>query len=136
MYGNHSEKGYTEIIKGIRIKTLCYGESMLMTEFLLQKEAILPEHSHPNEQTGYLVKGKIRLFIGETSRELVPGDSWSIEKDVMHRAEILEDSIAIEVFSPVREDYLKFVNDLDSINKPIFTDYYDSKNSQTLKAQL
>jgi quercetin dioxygenase-like cupin family protein len=115
MYGLHSEKGYAEIIKGIRIKTLCYGESMLMTEFLLKKEAILPEHSHPNEQTGYLIKGKIRLFIGDAVLELVQGDSWNIAKDVIHRAEILEDSVAIEVFSPVREDYLKFVNAPDVV---------------------
>lgn len=113
MYGKHSENGYTEIIKGIRIKTLCYGNSTLMTEFLLQKDSILPEHSHPNEQTGYLVKGKIRLFVGDAARDLVPGDSWNIAKEVIHRAEILEDSVAIEVFSPVREDYLKFVNDFD-----------------------
>lgn len=113
MFAIHSSNGYTEIIKGIRIKTLCFGESMLMTEFLLQKDALLPEHSHPNEQTGYLIKGKIRLFIAEAVRELVPGDSWNIAKDVLHRAEILEDSIAIEVFSPVREDYLKFANDFD-----------------------
>jgi len=113
MFAIHSSNGYAEIIKGIRIKTLCYGESMLMSEFLLQKGAILPEHSHLNEQTGYLVKGKIRMFIGETSRELLPGDSWSIGKNVLHRAEILEDSLAIEVFSPVREDYLKFANDFD-----------------------
>lgn len=110
MYGNHSENGYAEIIKGIRIKTLCYGDSMLITEFLLQKDAILLEHSHPNEQTGYLVKGKIRLFIGDAVRDLVPGDSWNIAKDVIHWAEILEDSVAIEVFSPVREDYLKFIS--------------------------
>ena len=110
MFIIHSTNGYTEIIKGIRIKTLCYGESMLMTEFLLQKDAVLPDHSHPNEQTGYLVKGKIRMFIGGASRELVAGDSWNIAKDVNHRAEIMEDSVAIEVFSPVREDYLKFVN--------------------------
>lgn len=116
MFAIHSSNGYTEIINGIRIKTLCHGESMLMTEFLLRKDAILPEHSHPNEQTGYLVKGKIRLFIGDASEELVPGDSWNIAKDVLHRAEILEDSVAIEVFSPVREDYLKFVNDPDIVN--------------------
>ena len=115
MIGIYSAKDYTEIIKGIRIKTLCYGESMLMTEFLLQKDAILPEHSHPNEQTGYLIEGKIRLFIGDVVRELVPGDSWSIAKDEIHRAEILEDSVAIEVFSPVRADYLKFVNDPDVV---------------------
>jgi len=115
MYGTHSENGYAEIIEGIRIKTLCYGDSMLMTEFLLRKDAILPEHSHPNEQTGYLVKGKIRLFIGDAVRDLVPGDSWNIARDLKHRAEILEDSVAIEVFSPVREDYLKFISDPDVV---------------------
>jgi quercetin dioxygenase-like cupin family protein len=115
MFAIHSEFGYTETTKGIRIKTLCYGDSMLMSEFLLQKGAILPEHSHPNEQTGYLIKGKIRLFIGNEVRDLVPGDSWNVAKDLIHRAEILEDSVAIEVFSPVREDYLKFVNDPDVV---------------------
>ena len=113
MYGKHTKNNYTEILKGIRIKTLCHGKSTLMTEFLLQKEALLPEHAHPYEQTGYLVKGKLRLFIGDASKELVPGDSWCIAKNISHRAEILEDSVAIEVFSPVREDYLKYVNDSD-----------------------
>lgn len=108
MYSIYSIEGYTEVLKGIRIKTLCYGQATLMTEFLLQKDAILPEHAHPQEQTGYLVKGKIRLYIGNESRELVPGDSWCIAGDVPHKAEILEDSVAIEVFSPVREDYLEF----------------------------
>jgi len=116
MYGTYSENGYTEVLDGIRIKTLCFGELMLMNEFLLQKDADLPEHSHPNEQTGYLVKGKIRLFIENLARDLMPGDSWNIAKNVRHRAEILEDSVAIEVFSPVREDYLKFVNDPDVVN--------------------
>lgn len=115
MFAIHSEKGYTEIIKGIRIKTLCHGDSMLMSEFLLQKGAILSEHSHPNEQTGYLIKGKIRLFIGNEVCDLAPGDSWNVAKDLIHSAEIIEDSVAIEVFSPVREDYLKFVNDPDVV---------------------
>jgi quercetin dioxygenase-like cupin family protein len=109
MYSIHSLNGYTEIMAGIRIKTLCYGQSTLMTEFLLQKGALLPEHTHPNEQTGYLVSGKIKLFIGDESRELVPGDSWNIAANISHRAEVLEDSVAIEVFYPVREDYLKFL---------------------------
>ena len=116
MYGSHSEKGYIQILEGIMIKTICYGESTLMTEFLLQKDVLLHEHSHPNEQTGYLLKGKIRLFIDGASRELVPGDNWNIAKDVLHHAEIIEDSVAIEVFSPVREDYLKFICDTDIEN--------------------
>ena len=109
MYAIHSANGYTEIIEGIRIKTLCYGQSTLMVEFQLQQGALLPEHSHPNEQTGYLISGKIRLYIDGSFRDLNPGDSWNIAKDIAHRAEILEDSVAIEVFSPVREDYLNYL---------------------------
>jgi len=116
MYGKHSAENYTSVLEGIQIKTLCYGESTLMTEFVLQKDTILPEHSHPYEQTGYLVKGRLRLYIGENSKELVPGDSWNIAKDVLHKADVLEDSVAIEVFSPVRKDYLKYVNDMDIEN--------------------
>jgi quercetin dioxygenase-like cupin family protein len=40
-----------------------------MTEFRLRKGAVLPRHSHPHEQTGYLVKGGIRLFIGTEGHE-------------------------------------------------------------------
>ena len=109
MYGKYSPANYTPILDGIRIKTLCYGESTLMAEFVLQKDAILPEHAHPYEQTGYLVKGKIRLYIGEECKELLPGDSWCIASNLPHKAEILEDSVAIEVFSPVRPDYLNYM---------------------------
>jgi quercetin dioxygenase-like cupin family protein len=80
-----------------------------MTEVLLEKDAKLPEHKHPHEQTGYLVKGKIRLFVDGLATEFSPGDSWNIAGNVSHRAEIAEDSVAIEVFCPVREDYLKFL---------------------------
>jgi quercetin dioxygenase-like cupin family protein len=67
---------------------------------------LLPKHAHPNEQTGYLVKGRIKLTIGNDTLDLKPGDSWCILCNVMHCAEIIEDSLAIEVFSPVRMDYL------------------------------
>jgi quercetin dioxygenase-like cupin family protein len=113
MVGIASENGYTEILPGIRIKTLCYGKAMLMSEFLLQKSALLPLHEHPYEQTGYLVKGNMKLTIGEVSQNILPGYSWSIPAGVSHFAEIIEDSVAVEVFSPVREDYLKFVNQED-----------------------
>lgn len=88
------------------MKTLCYGQRTLMTEFILERDSTLPVHSHPYEQTGYLVKGRIRLKIGAQEYEARPGDSWCIPAGVEHGAQILEDSIAVEVFSPVRPDYL------------------------------
>ena len=97
---------YKEAAPGISIKTTVYGGKTLMTEFKLEKGSLLPDHSHPHEQTGYLVSGKIILYIGDEKFEALPGDSWCIAPDVSHRADVLEDSVAVEVFSPVREDYL------------------------------
>lgn len=115
MFGVNSADGYTEVLNGIRIKTVCFGENTLMTEFLLAKDAILIEHSHIYEQTGYLVKGKIKLFINGVSKVLNQGDSWNIPSNIKHKAEIIEDSVAIEVFSPVREDYKQYVNKDDIV---------------------
>ena len=106
MLQKHSESGYTLAIQGVEQKTLVYGERTLMTEFLLKKGSRLPQHSHPHEQTGYLVRGRIRLLIGSEENDMMPGDSWCIPSGVEHGAESLEDSVAIEVFSPVRKDYL------------------------------
>jgi quercetin dioxygenase-like cupin family protein len=77
-----------------------------MTEFILTKGAALPLHAHPYEQTGYLVKGHIRLKIGGKEFDTHAGDSWNMPMNVEHGAQIVEDSVAIEVFSPAREDYL------------------------------
>lgn len=115
MVGIASQNGYTEVLPGIQIKTLCYGESMLMSEFLLKKGSLLPAHDHPYEQTGYLVNGNIRLTIGEVSQNILPGYSWSIPAGVRHFAEIIEDSVAIEVFCPAREDYLKYMYATDLV---------------------
>jgi quercetin dioxygenase-like cupin family protein len=106
MFQKHNGGGYTLAIPGIERKTLVFGERTLMTEFLLKKGNRLPQHSHPHEQTGYLVKGRIRLSIGSEENDVKPGDSWCIPSGVEHGAGILEDSVAIEVFSPIREDYL------------------------------
>lgn len=106
VFEKHCVHGYETALPGIRMKTLCYGDRMLMTEFLLGQGSTLPMHSHSHEQTGYLVRGHIRLSIGPAEHDAGPGDCWSIPAGVEHGAQILEDSVAIEVFSPVREDYL------------------------------
>ena len=106
MFEKRSGSGYRPALDGIERKTLVHGDKTLMTEFRMRKGAVLPRHSHPHEQTGYLVKGRIRLSIGTEEHEAQVGDSWCIPGGVEHGADILEDSVAIEVFSPVRDDYL------------------------------
>jgi quercetin dioxygenase-like cupin family protein len=106
-----NENGYKQVLPGIKIKTLVYGEKTLFSEFRMKAESILPKHSHYHEQTGYLVDGSIRLTIGKETFDVGPGDSWCIPGNMDHSAEILENSVAIEVFSPVREDYLPGVHE-------------------------
>lgn len=106
MFQKRSENGYIPAIPGIERKTLVYGERTLLAEFNLKAGSQLPKHSHPHEQTGYLVRGRIRLTVRAETYDVKPGDSWCIPTDFEHSAEALEDSLAVEVFSPVREDYL------------------------------
>lgn len=106
MFNERKETGYAEPLAGIRQKTLVFGERTLMAEFILAKGSLLPLHSHPFEQTGYLVKGHIRLKIGGREFDTREGDSWNIPVNVEHGAQIAEDSVAIEVFSPARKDYI------------------------------
>lgn len=106
MINHKSNEGYLENVDGIRQKTLVYGEKTLLVEFRLTGGKSLPLHSHPHEQTGYLVSGKLNMTIGEEQFLFTPGDSWTIPGDLRHGAEVLEDSVAVEVFSPVREEYI------------------------------
>lgn len=106
MFLQHHSDGYLDAVPGIKRKTLAYGASTLMTKFLLGKDSVLPRHSHPHEQTGYLVEGNICLTIGDEQFDVQPGDSWTIPGNVEHGATALTESVAVEVFAPVREDYL------------------------------
>ena len=106
MFCKAGENGYKALLAGVNLKTLVHGERTLLGEFKLDKGASIPEHQHPHEQTGYLLSGSIRLAVGDQVTIAAPGDSWNIPGGVAHGAEALEDSVVIEVFSPVREDYL------------------------------
>ncbi len=106
MFNKTDTDGYEAVSEGIRRKTLVHGKRTLMTEFRLERGAVVPPHRHSQEQTGYLVSGRLRMRVGEESFDAGAGDSWCIAGEAEHSAEALEDSVALEVFSPVREDFL------------------------------
>jgi quercetin dioxygenase-like cupin family protein len=106
MFAKSDSTPFHDVIQGIEKRTLVFGEKTLMTEFRLQKGSTLPGHAHPHEQTGYLVSGRIQLTIGDRTYDVAAGDSWCIPGAVSHSALCLEDAVAVEVFAPLREDYL------------------------------
>ena len=106
MFYKANKDGYKKLLEGIEMKTLVYGDKTLCSEFRLEKGKLLPKHAHPYEQTGYLVSGRLKMTIGAETFDAAPGDSWCVPADIEHYAETVEDTVAIEVFSPVRPDYL------------------------------
>ncbi len=98
--------GYLHALPGIRRKTMVHGARTLLAEFKLARGAVIPLHQHPEEQTGYLVSGHLVFTIAGGEHDMRPGDGWMIPGGVEHRVQVLEDSVAVEVFSPVRADYL------------------------------
>lgn len=106
MFKKADESGYKEVMEGVNLKTLVHGERTLLGEFRLTGGSVVPVHQHHHEQTGYLLSGRMRFLIGENSYEAEKGDSWCIPGNVEHGVEVLENSVVIEIFSPVREDYV------------------------------
>ncbi len=100
-----SPTGYVPALTGIVRKTMGVGAHTLLAEFKLSKGAVIPAHSHPQEQTGYLVSGHLHFKIAGVEHEVRAGGSWTIPGGVEHGVNVIEDSVAIEVFSPVRDDY-------------------------------
>jgi quercetin dioxygenase-like cupin family protein len=106
MFTKHDEEGYRELLPGVRLRTMAHGDHTLLGEFKISEGAVIPEHHHSHEQTGYLVSGRLEFTVDGERRIAEAGDSWCLAGDTPHAATALEDSVVVEVFSPVREDYL------------------------------
>lgn len=106
MFTVHATGKKRRMTDGIDMTTLVWGKKTIMVRFDLHKGSKIPFHHHVYEQTGYLVSGRLRLSVADKTYDAGSGDSWSIPADAPHSAEALEDCIAVEVFSPLREDYL------------------------------
>jgi len=106
MFQKRGEGAYRQLLEGVYLKTVAYGEQTLMGRFRLVRGAVIPPHAHPHEQIGTLISGCLRFTIGGETISAEAGDSWCIAGGVEHGVIVEEDSVVVEVFSPVREDYL------------------------------
>jgi quercetin dioxygenase-like cupin family protein len=92
--------------KGVRRKFI-HGESAMIARFDLAKGEIVPEHSHHNEQLSYIVSGALKFVLGGKDEVIVRGgEVLVIPSNLPHSAETLEDCVAIDVFSPPRQDWI------------------------------
>lgn len=92
--------------EGIARKVLGYSENMMVCEVKLEKGAVIASHVHLQEQCSTLVSGKCTYTVGDVTKEVQAGDSVMIGPDVPHDVIALEECLVIDVFSPMREDFL------------------------------
>ncbi len=94
------------IFPGVHIRT-CATDKMMLSVVDLEPHAVVEEHAHPHEQVGMLLAGKAIFFIGDEQKTLTAGDLYRIPGNVRHKVIALEEPVrALDVFNPVREDYL------------------------------
>ena len=106
MFRANAEATAVEQFPGVVRRTLNSGDLTTLIEVTLDEGAVVPDHTHPHEQIGYVATGRVRFEIDGEERELRAGDSYLIPGGVSHKVTALEPSVCIDVFSPVREEYL------------------------------
>jgi quercetin dioxygenase-like cupin family protein len=95
-------------------RRLITGERIMLSHVYLKKGSIVPRHSHENEQITYILEGGLRFWIGEDESQVIDvmaGEVLHIPSLVQHKAEALEDTLDVDVFSPPREDWLNKTDD-------------------------
>lgn len=107
---NIAEYQPIEPVPGCRMRTP-FGEHLMLSYLEMDPGAEVPMHSHPHEQGGMLLRGRLQLTIGEETRLVEAGAMFLIPPNVPHRAVAVDGpAVVLDVFSPVREDYAELVN--------------------------
>jgi quercetin dioxygenase-like cupin family protein len=90
-------------------RRLITGQDMMLAHVFLAKGAVVPKHQHHNEQFTYILEGALRFWIGDDQQQVVDvreGEVLHIPSNVWHKAEALEDTLDMDIFSPPRADWL------------------------------
>ncbi len=81
------------------------GDQLTLARIVLRKGVVVPEHQHPNEQFAYIVEGALKFTLEGRDVVVRAGEVLCIPANVPHKAEALEDTLDLDVFSPPRADW-------------------------------
>lgn len=97
----------TELMSAGISRQVIHAERMTVARIFLSKGAVVPRHSHDNEQVTLLQEGKLKFLFDDGQQVLSPGEVMQIPPDAPHSVEALEDSVAIDLFAPARQDWIR-----------------------------
>ena len=98
---------WIDLKNGLRRQIMGYNDTIMMVKVEFKVGAIGALHHHPHSQTTYVASGVYELTIGDMTRIIKTGDGFFASPDLPHSVLCIEEGILIDVFSPVREDFLK-----------------------------
>ena len=92
--------------EGITRQFVGYDNDIMMVKVMFEKGAVGTQHAHVHAQTTYVASGKFEMTIGDETKIIQEGDGYYVEPNILHGCICLEPGILIDVFTPVREDFL------------------------------
>lgn len=92
--------------KGVSLDSMAVGEKSMVCKMNYVVGNFATKHTHPHEQSGYVISGKYQMTVDGKEYELNPGDSYAIPGNVPHSFKVIAGGEVIDVFTPIREDYL------------------------------
>lgn len=95
-----------EEVNSLLYRQLIVGEQVMLARILLKKGCVVPMHSHVNEQLSSILEGALKFWIDGKEIVVRAGEVLVIPPNMPHKAEALEDTLAIDTFHPPREDWI------------------------------
>ena len=100
-----------EEVSGGLSRRLITGDRMMLAHVYIKKGCIVPRHSHENEQVSCVLSGALKFVLADGDVVIREGETLRIAPWVEHQVEVLEDSVVIDIFAPVRADWIAGTDD-------------------------
>lgn len=104
---NDNDIPWEDLGGGVKRKVMSYDQNVMMVKVAFETGGIGALHSHYHTQMSYVESGSFEMTIGEKKGILNKGDGYYIPPNVVHGALCLEAGVLIDVFTPMREDFVK-----------------------------
>jgi quercetin dioxygenase-like cupin family protein len=95
-----------EVMSDMISRKIISGEKAMIAQIFLKKDAVVPEHHHESEQVTCILEGALKFELEGKEVVVHAGEVLRIPSNVPHRAVALEDTLDLDVFSPIRKDWL------------------------------
>lgn len=105
-----SEVDWEQAGEGVMRQVYGYDDKIMLLKVKFEKDAVGAMHHHPHSQVTYITSGVFEMTIGDEKRIICKGDGYYVPPHIVHGITCIEEGMLIDVFSPIREDFMPAKN--------------------------